>query len=214
MWKMKYGSLIIGLLLLLVSLLPVTAQRTLSDFIFSGIDLYDAGNYQAALAEFDDALTAYPNDSYSYNWRGFIHYLLGDMDAAWADMNRAIEEGEYFAWIDRAMLYTYQGDTVRAIVDYERGMQRYGHYAYPATTYAASPNAFEFFVRTYTPIIEAHPNDFIALTVRGNAYAHLGDYEKALADYDRVLALAPQFDRVRQSRNLVLEQMAVYSLND
>jgi tetratricopeptide (TPR) repeat protein len=201
MCKNMKSSLVIlfSALFLMVWALPMTAQESLFSYIGSGIGYYNQGDYTAALAKFDDALADYPTDSYSHNWRGFIHYLLGNMDAAWADMNKAIELGEEFAWVDRAMLYTRTGDDVLAVINYERGMRHYEQYAYPSA-FPAHGSAFEFFVETYTPIIEAYPDDFIALTVRGNAYAHLGEYEKALADYARVLELAPQFARVRHSQ--------------
>lgn len=211
MCKNAKSSLVVLFLavMLLALVLPITAQKALSSYISAGIAAYNRGSYTTALAEFDAALEAYPNDSYSYNWRGFIHYLLGNMDEAWADMDQAIALGETFAWIDRAMLYTRTGEKALAIINYERGMQHYAYYAYPSASPAHS-SAFEFFVETYTPIIEAYPDDFIALTVRGNAYAHLGDYEKASADYARVLELAPQFTRVRHSQ--ALAQQALNSM--
>jgi tetratricopeptide (TPR) repeat protein len=207
----KQWFLLAGLLsLLVVAVLPAAAQESLGEYIGTGMSLYAEGNYAQALAEFDDALAAYPDDAYSYNWRGFIHYLMGDMDQAWADMDRAIELGESFALVDRAMLYTREGDVVLAIVNYERGMLYYPYYEYTGDAAATYPEAFEFFVETYTPIIETYPDDFIALTIRGNAYANLGDYENALADYDRVLELAPQFRRVRQNRAMVQYRLGHY----
>ncbi len=203
--------ILLSALVLLASVLPLAAQESLSSYISNGIAAYNQGSYTMALAEFDAALDAYPEDSYSYNWRGFIHYLLGNMDAAWADMDKAIELGEEFAWIDRAMLYTRTGDNVLAIINYERGMQYNALYSYP-NDYPADDSAFEFFIQTYTPIIEAYPDDFIALTIRGNAYAHLGQYENAIADYERVLALAPQFTRVIESYYDVMVAVEFFEL--
>jgi tetratricopeptide (TPR) repeat protein len=44
-----------------------------------------------------------------------------------------------------------------------------------------------------TAIVETKPDSASALTLRGMAYAHKGDYDRAIADYARALQLAPGF---------------------
>src|ERR687886_655861 len=62
-----------------------------------GVDKLNAGNYQGAIADFNQALQIDPNDADTYYNRGYAQHTLGRYDQALADYTQAIQLNPTFA---------------------------------------------------------------------------------------------------------------------
>ena len=85
-----------------------------------GKDYFDAGNYAAAWANFNEAIKINPNEQLHYYMRGACSLNLGHYQAALADYNRAMSlarNNEEKGWIhfDLAILYYRMNDEQNAL---------------------------------------------------------------------------------------------------
>ena len=56
-----------------------------------GVEKYEVGNYQGAIADWNKAIEINPQDALAYYNRGLAKYDLGDHQEAIVDYNKAIE---------------------------------------------------------------------------------------------------------------------------
>ena len=73
------------------SLSGVVTQQTALDLVNQGLEQTRAGDYQAALASYTQALQLDPNNAYAYGNRGALRISLRDTEGAVADLQRAAE---------------------------------------------------------------------------------------------------------------------------
>ncbi|NET73932.1 MAG: tetratricopeptide repeat protein [Sphaerospermopsis sp. SIO1G2] len=133
-------------------------------FIYS-----ELGEYDAALADFDDAISRDPNMAIVYSYRSYVYADLGEYDAAIADADNAIALG------------TDLSDSSRSAILHARASALLNNGQYEEAVVSAtdsinlegvdSPDA----ARTYS--------------MRSRANRFLGDYEEALADADKAIEL-------------------------
>ncbi len=199
------------LLMLFLLVLPALAQEdadadTLLD---EGIELFIAADYDAALEKFDAALEV-EKSGFAYNWRGFTHLLLGNLDESLADQEQAANRGESFGYIDGALVYAIFEKHDDAIAYFGFGMEERPDYAFPAVDIGAAPD-YEFIITAYSLVLEKYPKNYIALTMRGNSYANLGDFEKARANYEAALDIQPDMVFATDSLAVLAEREAFAS---
>lgn len=58
-------------------------------------------------------------------------------------------------------------------------------------------------VASLSTVIQRNPKDANALNLRGAAYGQMGDYEKAIADFNAAIAINPQFVQAYSNRALI-----------
>jgi tetratricopeptide (TPR) repeat protein len=120
-------------------------------------DLYaSASNWEAAIADYDQALALNPDYAEAYNNRGYAYYWSYDAARAVEDFNRAIAlRPDYpYAYNNRGTAYMTQGDMQPALVDFSHA-------------------------------IALQPDFPQAYTNRGNAYLRTGQIALALADFEQ-----------------------------
>jgi tetratricopeptide (TPR) repeat protein len=131
-------------------------HRSRSTILFSdGCDKYNKGDYDGALADFNQVIQYRPDFVDAYNGRGLVKYAKSDYDGALADLNRVVELRPNFpeVYCNRGNVNYCKTDLAAAFADYNRA-------------------------------IEANPADYIAFVNRGNIANRKGDYDGALGDYD------------------------------
>ena len=126
-----------------------------------GAAWYFKGEYQKAIADYDEAIRLEPDRARTYTNRGSAYRKLGRTDRALQDDTAAIRidpsEPEFFD--NRGLHLASNGDYQGAINDYDEA-------------------------------IRIHPTANF-LTNRGDAYQARKDYDRAIADYDAALKLDP-----------------------
>src|SRR4051794_13453664 len=73
------------------------------------------GNFDRAIADFDEAIRLAPMDAVAFNRRGLVWRLKGDLDRAIADQNEAIRIDQKYAlaFTSRAITWERKGDLNR-----------------------------------------------------------------------------------------------------
>lgn len=119
------------------------------------------GNYSQAISLLTKVIQSSLNQqtAMDYNNRGLMYFHSGQLEAAIADYNRALELNPNLAaaYNNRANCYANQGKLVDALVDYDRAL-------------------------------DLNPFHLRALINQGVTFRHLGMYQEALDNFDIALA--------------------------
>lgn len=155
------------------------------------------GNYSEAIALLTCLLEVDPHSAANYNNRGLMYQRNGQFSEAIADLTRALELNPLLdaAYNNRANCYAAVGDSAAALRDYEIALD-----LNPGNLNARINQGITFRdIGIYELAVE---NFDIALVIgrklkariygeRGFTYHLWGDWNYAIADYKRSLALLP-----------------------
>jgi len=152
----------------------------------SGEALVDQGDLRSALAEFEAAAAANPDDAGAWIWIGVINSEMGEMDAADDAFakGRALSGSNTGFLLKRGQTYQRLGNTEAAVDDVNAALAE-------------------------------DPDSGWAYVLRGNIYAQMGDFDAAMADLDKAGELASASGDVqleayaRTQRAMVVQQRMV-----
>ena len=132
---------------------------------------YRKGEYDRAIADYDQALRLDPDYAGVYNNRGLAYLNTGEYDRAIANYDQALRlDPEFaFAYNGRGSVYIRKGKYDRAIADFDQALRLDPDYA-------------------------------LAYNGRGNAYTGKGEHDRAIADFDQALRLDPDYASVYNDR--------------
>jgi tetratricopeptide (TPR) repeat protein len=173
------------------------------------LDCAQQGDYSEAIAILSDIITRNPNNASDYNNRGLLHFQNGCPKQALADYNQALRLNPRLAKIynNRANCYVALGCLTEAISDYETAID-----LNPASIHARLNQGITFrdlglydlAVDTFdlalhlvqllhnSDAVESSPYlDGHLYAERGRAHHLAGDWNYAVADYQRALTLLP-----------------------
>jgi tetratricopeptide (TPR) repeat protein len=156
--------------------------------------LGEAGDGQAALAEFQSAVDLDPTNALAIHNRAVTYAQENDFDAALADFNRVIElhPGLAIAYRNRGELLAAQGKIDEAVADYTRAIEALPDDAelYRARAHALQRlDKFENAMADLDRAIQAAPRDAQSYTQRANLLADRGEYARALDEFTQSLAI-------------------------
>ena len=139
------------------------SQMRAGAFNNRGIAYFSKGEFERAIRDFDDAISAKPNNPVLYHNRGMAFYNKGDNEAAIRSYDQAISIHPKYAaaYNDRANVFFRMKDYDRAISGYDDA-------------------------------IRLQPRDPVLYANRGNTYRVKGDYDRALRDFDEAIRLNPR----------------------
>lgn len=151
-----------------------SGQQLAAAFNQRGIAYGRQGDYQHAIADYDEAISLDPKHVSAYNNRGIAYARSGDYERAIADYDEAIQlDPKYaLAYNSRGFAYTRRGDDNHAIADLSEAI-------------LLDPK-----------LVSAYSN-------RGAAYVHEGEYERAIADFSEAIRLDPKASRYLFNRGIV-----------
>ncbi len=136
------------------------------------------------MADLNRSISLINNDPYrasAYNNRALLWKHMGDYDRAIADFAVAIKlqpkRSKYYA--NRGEAYRLQGHLDRALQDQNRSIEMFGD----------------------------EPGIALALQIRGDTLRYLGDYGRAIADYDASIRAEPDFAPAYTGRGLTYERL-------
>ncbi|MCP4621787.1 MAG: tetratricopeptide repeat protein [Bradyrhizobium sp.] len=128
-----------------------------------GIAYFSKGEFDNAMHDFDEAISAKPSNPVLYHNRGLALYNKGDNEGAIRSYEEAIRVQPRFtaAYNDRANVYFRMKEYDKAISGYDDA-------------------------------IRLQPRDGVLYANRGNTYRMKGDYDRALRDFDEAIRLNPR----------------------
>ena len=141
-----------------------SCANSLADISYnSGVDKYEQGDYQGAIADYTKAIKIDPQHENAYSNRGIAKDELGDLQGAIADLNKAIEiDPEY------AKAYNNRGTTKGKLKDYQGA------------------------IADLNKALEIDPEYTIAYINRGTAKDLLGDLKGACDDWRKAADLGDE----------------------
>jgi len=161
-----------------------------------GLAYYDKGDYDRAIADYDQAIQLEP-DATTYYSRGLAYYYKGDYDRAIADYDQAIKlKPDYaIAYRSRGRAYRKKGDYDRAIADLNQAIALAPQRASFYYSRGFIHHAFEqygFAIADFTESIVYDSEGQVGASnycMRGDSYKQMSDIEKAIADFETCLQL-------------------------
>jgi tetratricopeptide (TPR) repeat protein len=176
-------------------------------YFYRGTAYYRKGDYDHAIADFDEAIRLWPDHAGTYNSRGAACGSKGDYDCAIADFDEAIRLEPDFAeaYYNRGTAYYYKGNYDRAITDFDEAIRLEPGFAEAYNSRGAAYDSrgdndraiadYDQAIRLESDFAEAYNN-------RGKAYVAKGDYDCAIADFDEAIRLWPDYAGIYYNRGL------------
>ncbi|MEH1890604.1 MAG: tetratricopeptide repeat protein [Nostoc sp.] len=138
-----------------------------------GDECFEKGEYQNAIANYNQALQVKSSDVALYYKRGLAHYQIGDYEAAIADYSQAIQMNLHDAksYNKRGLALSQLGRLEEAINDYSQA-------------------------------IRINPNVAVAYKNRAEARSHVGDNQGAIEDYTQAIKINPDYADAYKNRGI------------
>lgn len=157
------------------------------------------GDYESAIALYSQVIAVNPESANDYNNRGLVYFHNGQVEQALADYNKALELSPQLdsVYNNRANYFAAQGLYIDAILDYDMAID-----LNPSNIRAWINQGITF--RDLDMYEQAIENFELALCLNGTLDGHIyaergrtyhlwGDWNCAVADYQRAIAhLAPE----------------------
>jgi tetratricopeptide (TPR) repeat protein len=170
-----------------------------------GMFFIGKGEYDRAIADFNEALKLSPRDARYYNNRGIAYISKGEYDRAIADESEAIRLDARLAnaFNNRGAAYTRKGDYDKAIADLNEAIRLAPGYG---SAYRNRGNAYtrkgdlDRALVDLNKAIRLEPDSAIAYVRRGQTWEAKGERLKAIEDYVKALALPAPTQQVRDEQ--------------
>lgn len=172
-----------------------------------GLNKYDAGNYEGAIEDFNQAIELDPRNALAYNRRGDAYYRLGDYEQAQADSSQAIllNPQDANAYYDRGFAFSELGKYKEAIADYNQAIKLNSQdvYAYYGRALArAELKDNKGAIGDFNKAIALKPQYTEAYLQRGILRRHLKQRLGAIQDFDRIIKINPSDAKAYYQRGL------------
>ncbi|HEV2201190.1 MAG TPA: tetratricopeptide repeat protein [Bryobacteraceae bacterium] len=170
---------------------PVRAQQAYTD----GVRLIQATRYEQAILNFDRAIELKPDFADAYRMRGRAYVAVGKPDEAIPDFTKVavLRPADATVLVDRGFAYLDKKDWAKARADASRALEMNGKlaraYNLRATAVRATGGVAEA-LEDYSRAVELDPN-LDNYFQRAATYQLLNEHQRAVADFDQALALAP-----------------------
>ncbi|MER6274019.1 tetratricopeptide repeat protein [Streptomyces sp900105755] len=201
-------SFLIAALTQLLSNPAITpSTRTLAHTI-RGREHRDTGAYEAALADYNTALTYDPDYERAVWGRGTTYWLMGRHQEALHDYNRAVElkpeDADRIA--DRGEVYAQLNRLDEALTDLTHAIQLDPNRAWTIASRGSvylSVGRYGDALTDFDYIVQLDPDQAWAITCRGLVHQLMHRYDDALTDLNRAIQLDPDYAWATTSRGLV-----------
>jgi protein O-GlcNAc transferase len=191
---------------------PSAASDAATAHYKQGNRLKDAGELEAAVASYDQAIALDPGHSAALCNRGTVLERLNRPDAALASYERAIRctPGDALSHYNHASLLQRLGRPAEALAGFERAIAanpRYPEAHFSRGVLLEESQRLEDALLSYGRAIEIAPGFAQASWRRGAVLRGLERPDAALASYDKAIEIAPAFSEAHKYRGVLLAEM-------
>ncbi|MEM6489928.1 MAG: tetratricopeptide repeat protein [Pseudomonadota bacterium] len=175
----------------------------------AGVAAMDIGRLEIALARLDTAIALDAALAPARVSRAFVRARRGDPDGALEDYGAAIEAdpGSAAPYLGRGRLLLDIGQPEAAIADFDAALEREGDWAASYLERGRAQFALQRWgeaERDFSAVIARNPRSATAWLSRAEARAAAGG-SGARNDFDRAVALAPEWAAARYARGVFLD---------
>lgn len=173
------------------------------------------GFYDLAIGDFTDSIKLDPTNYSSYWGRAEAYVGKKDLDSAIRDYTRAIEFSTAWAvgasYAYRGSVYIAKKDYDAAIADFTKAIEFGGFYFTDRASAYLARHDYDLAIADASKAIVLSPQDDAAYWMRGQAYAAVGQNDKAQVDFQQCLTLSESReeydDLVLERNNLIRQRM-------
>ena len=172
----------------------------------SGLGYLQNGDYERAIADFNESIRLNPSNYHNFGRRGFAYQKKGNNDQAIADYNESLRlnPNNPIIFAARGFVYLQKGDYDRAIADYNESIRlnpndsqpnapNYSTFANRGLAYLKKGNNYQA-IADSNEAIRLHPANALAFCNRGIAKRQIND-RSANADIAKARQLDPSVCR-------------------
>lgn len=150
------------------------------------------GNYTRAIALYNQLIASYPANAIDYNNRGLVYFQTGQMSEAIADYNRAIELSPKLApaYNNRGNCYAARGLLVEAMLDYDMAIDLNPFNVRALINQGITLRDLEIYdlsIENFDIALAMGQMEDHIWAERGRTYHLMGEWNAAIADYQRAL---------------------------
>jgi tetratricopeptide (TPR) repeat protein len=181
----------------------------------------DNEDYDAAIAEFTEAIRLNPNFTNAYNKRGSAYSYKGQYDAVIRDFTEAIrlDPNCAFAYANRGLTYSFKGQYDKAIEDYTELIRLDPNTAFSYESRGRAylnKDQYDKAIKDFAEAIRLEPNYADAYEGRGRAYFNKDQYDKAIKDFSEAIRLEPNDASAYEGRAFIYAEKDQYdkAIND
>jgi transitional endoplasmic reticulum ATPase len=171
-------------------------------YYHKGNDLFEKGEFDKAIENYNMAIILNPTFSESYFNRGLCYYNLKNFDKSVSDYTKAAEldPKNPVIYNNRGDAYYRKQDFQNAIVDYDKALglnKKYLKAFYNRGLAYACIQDYEKAVADFTEVLNLNPDFSEAYHIRGLAFDYMNEIDKAIEDYEKAIELNPNFSEAK-----------------
>ena len=210
----RYGLLLAILLAIAAS--PSAGATSAEEYYTHGIELVDIGNYQEAIAYFENAIKLAPKWAAPKNGMGIAQFHQGNYAAAiiYYDEAISLDPMEVAPWNNKGLALDTQGNFAAAITAFDRAIALDSSDAASWNNKGISlshQGSDAAAIECYNKAIERDSTFAAPWDNKGNVLAHQGNYAEAIECYDRALQLDPTNAKTRYNKGLAFYNQGNYA---
>ena len=170
------------------------------------------GDYEEAIASYDQALKFKPDYHEAWNNRGVALADLGRIEEAIASYNQALKFKPDFheAWYGRGIALGKLGKMNEAIASYDKALKikpDFHEIWFNRGIALGKLGKMKEAITSYDKALKIKPDDHEAWFNRGIALGNLGRLEEAIASYDKALKIKPDCHKAWNNRGSALDNL-------
>ncbi|HQB87707.1 MAG TPA: tetratricopeptide repeat protein [Treponemataceae bacterium] len=175
----------------------------------AGLDLLARKNYRQAREWLTKAVSANPDNTDALLGLGRAYYMENDLDKAEDTLTLAISrDPEYhLLWAERARVYAENRKRPLALEDIRKAIELnssiYGHWV-DYGNYLMAMGRREASRDAFSEAILLQPEQYLSYIYRAGLNDDLGNTDEAISDYQKVVALYPQYYFAAESLGILL----------
>ena len=178
---------------------------------YRAFSLYMSEDYDKAIAAYDQLLSEAPADASFFHFRGLSFLKKGDAARGFADFDQvvALEPNDPQSYVWRGDAYVERGESQKALSDFDKAIALKPDHgdAYFKRAMAYEERGDFDKLADLTRVTEINPDRQPGFLRRAVLHERLGNVGFALADYEKLLSLAPDEQFYRSRRDALLQTM-------